>query len=81
MARAYRCRPSEVLGVSDRLTAFYLDRAVYALAGRIQSEMDNLKGDERAHLKLPMILNKWGLTQPGRSGFADPTQIKRQRRE
>jgi hypothetical protein len=50
---------------------------VFALAGRIQSEFDQISGDPKAHLKLPMIMNKWGLNEPGKTGFADPRQYKR----
>lgn len=72
MSRAYRCRPSEILHIDQPLVAFYLDRAVYALAGRIQSEIDSVKDGERAHLKLPIVLNRWGL-----GSFADPREYRR----
>jgi hypothetical protein len=51
---------------------------VFALAGRIQADLDNLKEDDRAHLKLPMVLNKWGLGPGGKTGFADPRSYKRE---
>lgn len=77
MAQAYHRSPSEILRLTDPLQAFYLDRAVFALAGRMQSELDALQNEERSHLKLPMWKNKWGLVEPGKSGFADPTKAKR----
>lgn len=72
MSRAYRCRPSELLHIAEPLTAFYFDRAVFALASRIQSDFDALQGEEKAHLKLPIVLNKWGLGAEGKTGLADP---------
>jgi putative ubiquitin-RnfH superfamily antitoxin RatB of RatAB toxin-antitoxin module len=77
MSRAYRCRPSEILHITEPLVAFYLDRAVFALAGRIQNELDALKNDDRAALKLPIVLNRWGLG----AAFADPREYRRKQAE
>ena len=40
MSQAYKCRPSELLGVTDSLVAFYTDRAAYTLASEIENEME-----------------------------------------
>lgn len=50
---------------------------MFALAGRIQTELDNLQNDERAQLKLPIVLNRWGLG----AGFADPREHRRKQLE
>lgn len=40
MSQTMRCRPSDLLGVSDRLVAFYTDRAAWTLASAIQADQD-----------------------------------------
>jgi hypothetical protein len=77
MAQAYHRSPSEILRLTDPLQAFYLDRAVFALAGRMQNELDALQQEPKAHLKLPIWKNRWGLGERGSTGFADPTKARR----
>ena len=50
---------------------------MFALAGRIQSEVDSANNDERGALKLPIVLNRWGLG----AGFADPREYRRKQAE
>ena len=40
MATEMHCRPSTLLGVTDRWVAFCTDRAVYLFASTIRNEMD-----------------------------------------
>jgi hypothetical protein len=40
MAQAMHCRPSNLMGIKDPLTAFYADRATFSFAKTIENEMD-----------------------------------------
>jgi len=40
MAQDLRCRPSSLMGVTDSLYAFYLDRSIWTFASTINAEMD-----------------------------------------
>ncbi len=74
-----RCRPSDLLRLSDGVLAYYFDRAVWTFGSAIQSEMDEAERKSKSSKSLParqrMILNKWvpppgGATAKGR--FKDP---------
>lgn len=40
MAQDMHCRPSDLLGMTDSLVAFYVDRATWTFASVIRQEMD-----------------------------------------
>jgi len=89
MARAYRVRPSELLGLADEAQAFSFDRAVWTFATAVEADM------EAAEKRLPKSASEalrsstrqrvWDsymgintATTPGR--YADPaSKVKRRR--
>lgn len=46
-SQAYRCRPSELVGLEDALIAYYLDKALWFFGSHVESEVDNA-GDSAA---------------------------------
>lgn len=40
-SQAYRCRPSELVGLEDALIAYYLDKALWFFGSHVESEVDN----------------------------------------
>jgi hypothetical protein len=40
MSQAMRCRPATLLGVTDPLVAFYLDRACWSFASTVEREQE-----------------------------------------
>jgi hypothetical protein len=77
MAEAMKCRPSQLLGVRDPLTAFYTDRATWTFAMTIQSDMDEAEkrlpnnAKDAAHVRarqkvLDQYMGIEAADQPGR---------------
>lgn len=76
MADTYHCRPSELLGLQgDPVTAFYVDRALFAFGTTIDSELEKAaekgKTDASRAMKQQMVLNRW-LRAEGGGRFRDP---------
>jgi hypothetical protein len=74
MAKQWRCRPSEYLGVTDPLAAFYFDRAIGIFGNRLEQELEKAeqsgKSKTQKSLRRTMILNKW--LGPTTAKFAEP---------
>lgn len=77
MSQAFHARPSELLGVTNPVTAFYLDRAVHGIGAEIEGEMEmaveNVKSTKDAHRQSQAILNKW-LRSSGGARYRDPAK-------
>lgn len=62
-AKTYSCRPSELLGIEDRLAAYYLDRAVALFGSRVDRELEearqNAKNPQRAQLATNSVMQRW----------------------
>lgn len=85
MSQAMKCRPSDLLGVDNSLTAFYVDRATWTLASTIESEMETAvtrlpkTAKEQAHHKarqrvLDQFLEFEAAAEPGR--FRSPSSTR-----
>jgi hypothetical protein len=77
MAEAYHCRPSELLGISNKLHAYFLDRAVFYFGAAIDSDLEastrTAKTDMQRQQKRNMVLNRWKVNAEGAKGrFRDP---------
>lgn len=81
MSQAYRVRPSQLLGVSDAVRAYHVDRAVFTFASTVENAQEtavgrlpkNAKEATHAHVR-QMVLDKYlGLDAGEAKGrFADP---------
>lgn len=73
--KAYRCRPSELLDITEQPTAYFLDRAVQAFGTALETELEKAgqgkKSKGQVAMAQRMILNRW-LRTPGQ--FAEPTK-------
>jgi hypothetical protein len=72
LARALRVRPSELLGVSDPLAAFSLDRAVIYWGSTVDEALQNAEAEannpKAAATKRAMVMNRY----LGIQKFRDP---------
>lgn len=50
-SQAYRCRPSELLGLEDRLMAYYLDRGVWYFGSNVESQVETAGENAGAGVK------------------------------
>lgn len=77
-SKTWRCRPSEILGVTDPYSAFCVDEAVYYVGISIQNELNEVEGREKdpkkARRKVESYLNnrlgikpKFAVARPGQS--------------
>jgi hypothetical protein len=75
MAQTYHCRPSDLVGPLHPLTAFYLDRAIFAFGQEIEADLEaagkKAKNEKGASVKQQMVLNRWLRTEGG-GRFKDP---------
>lgn len=86
LAARYSTRPSELLGISCDIQAFYLDRACWAFGVSLDSQMEqatkNAKNDVARKTAAQQIMNRvMGLGQEGKhpsggGGFRDPAIAK-----
>lgn len=78
-AKAFSCKPSDLMGVTDQPTAYYLDRAVFTFGSALEAELEkagqqgkgrNKKSESQIAMAKSRILAKW----IGMQGFAEPTK-------
>jgi len=80
MAKAYSCRPSELLGITNSAGAYHADRATMYFCTELEvalSEVDGRKMSEPVkNLERKKLLDKWLKLEPaktgGASGYRDP---------
>ena len=78
MAKAFRARPSELLGVEDDFDAFRLDRAVYRFGTHVDAALDKVTGNNENEIKQKRlrVVAKYFPKAQAASGstkkFADP---------
>lgn len=78
MAKAFRARPSELLGITQDFDAFRLDRAVYRFGKHVDAELDKVTGknDNEIKQKRLRVVAKYFPKAQAASGskkkFADP---------
>lgn len=60
-AKAYGCRPSELLGVSDAFMAYCLDNAVFSFGDALEIELESQSGktSEEVKRKKERVLRDW----------------------
>lgn len=46
-SQAYRCRPSELMGLEDKLMSYYLDRGIWYFGSHVEYQVD-AAGDNAA---------------------------------
>lgn len=51
MAKAFRVRPSDLLGINQDFDAFRLDRAVYRFGKHVDAELDKVTGKNENEIK------------------------------
>lgn len=51
MAKAFSCRPSEILAIQSDLEAFRLDRAVYRFGTHVDAALDKVSGKSDSEIK------------------------------
>lgn len=79
LAKACFCRPSDLLGVEDRYTAFCLDEAIILWGETLEAELERVtekaKSRKSAEGKQKLILEKWLGTNKvkGKKQYATPT--------
>lgn len=82
LAKTYKARPSDLVDVSDKLNAFYLDRAVFMFGTHVESEMEKAASDAKDQQtsirKRQAVLDKYLGTEkkPVRKRYADPARKK-----
>jgi hypothetical protein len=77
-SQQFRCRPSEILGVTEQPAAFYFDRAVFTFGSALESELEKAgqskgkskKTDSQIAMARQQIMARWLGTQR----FADPAK-------
>lgn len=73
LAKAYMCRPSEIYGVKDEVTAYSFDKAVYAFGSNLDAELKKAsagaKSDSQANGRRQRVLAKW---LGGKAQYKDP---------
>lgn len=73
-----RTRPSELLGISSKVKAFYLDRACWRFGSTIDSEIEqatqDAKNNSQAQARAQSILRKWipAMRENVKGQFRDP---------
>lgn len=77
MAEVYHCRPSELLGLSNKLHAYFFDRAVFYFGVSIDHDMETstrtAKNDTQRQQRRNIVLNRWKVNAEGAKGrFRDP---------
>lgn len=63
-AQTYRCKPSDLYGITGQPEAFYFDRAVYTFGASLDAALDKIRNDSKRSagqktMALNMCLNKW----------------------
>jgi hypothetical protein len=73
LSKAYRTRPSDLYGITDEVTAWCFDRAVWVFGSTLESELSEAqhssKKPQQAMFKQMQVLKAWGL---GEMKFRDP---------
>jgi len=77
MSEAYNTRPSVLMGISNRLYAYLLDRAVFYFGAAIDYDIDintrNAKSEMQRQGKTQMVFNRWKIgAVKGQPRFKDP---------
>lgn len=80
-SKAYRSRPSEILGITEQPTAYYLDRAVFVFGRSLEAALEEA-GQSRGKQKktqsqIAMARARVLATWLGTQRFADPMAMKR----
>src|SRR6478752_79953 len=81
-SKAYRVRPSELMGITAQPLAFYLDRAVFTFGTALDAELDKAgetkgkskKSAAQVQMAKQLVLNRW-LDATDQQRFADPAQM------
>lgn len=82
LAKDMRCRPSELLGITDTVQAFCFDRAAVIFGSALSHELENAKGktDKAIRQSQQRIFNKWipeatdSAGKRNAKGFRDPAK-------
>jgi hypothetical protein len=73
MARAFRCRPSELYAIRDEVTAWSFDRACWIFGSQLDAELaeagNGAKSKQQANSRRQRVLSKW---LGGKQQFKDP---------
>lgn len=61
MAKTYKTRPSEFIGLDDTFAAFCLDRAVYDYGSAVEAALGEVEGKNKKEIevKSERVLRKW----------------------
>jgi hypothetical protein len=61
LALTYRCRPSELLGITNTHAAFCYDRATAIFGNTLKQELDEVEGKKKQEIKKKrdQILRRW----------------------
>lgn len=63
LAKTYGCRPSDLLGITEQPTAYYLDRAVAVFGIHLENELEKAeqkgKSARSKQMKKNMVLHKY----------------------
>lgn len=77
LAKAWRCRPSEIYAIEDELSSFCFDRAVNHFGGALEAELNSVEGKSSREIdsKRKRILQKWiPETSSSKPKFRDPAE-------
>ncbi len=74
LAKTYRCRPSDLLGLTNTWDAFAFDSAVAVFSNKVESEMDSVKGrtDKAKQNARDAVLRRYIPELAKARKFADP---------
>lgn len=80
MSQAMGCRPSDLLSLTNRLHAFYFDRAVWLFGSTLENELElaseNSKDVKTAKRDRQRVLDRWFPQQRNVKGrFKDPATM------
>lgn len=79
MSEKYHCRASELIGITNKLHAYFFDRAVFYFGVAIDAEMEaatgSAKNAQQATARQHMILLRYRIFAEGDKGrFRDPAK-------
>jgi hypothetical protein len=73
LSKAYRCRPSELYGIQDAVTAWSFDRACWLFGSQLDAELaeaeQGAKSKSQANGRRQRVIAKW---LGGKQQFRDP---------
>jgi hypothetical protein len=80
MAETYHCRPSQILGLGNPVTAYAVDRGVWVMVNSIQTDQEtavgrlpkNAKESTKDHIRKHVLMTYLGIEPEVSGQFREP---------